>query len=375
MQPMTGRERFSSMLSFGAVDRGFNFELALWVQTDERWLEEGLPDDVTINRSLMHGSAFFGLDRVEYLPLRIIEMFPHFTEETLEENERYRVMRFADGHITKALKEGESGGMRMSMDQYLSFPVTDRASWEDVKPRYRAQSPARYPEWWADVVRWLAGRDYPLALTPNGCFGLYSFMRRLMGTELACTIFYDDPPLAEEILEYLTDYFMCVIDRALQDVQVDFFNYFEDFAYNAGPLVGPNIVKRYFVPRYRRINDLLRAHGVRHIWLDSDGNPEVLIPHLLETGVTCLWPLERASNMDPLAIRARYGHDLALVGGIDKRALARDRKAIDEELHRHVPQLLEDGGYIPTVDHAIPPDISYDNWMYYLEAKRKLLGY
>ena len=62
-------------------------------------------------------------------------------------------------------------------------------------------------------------------------------------------------------------------------------------------------------------------------------------------------------------------------GGIDKRALARGRRAIDEELYRHVPKLLEDGGYIPTVDHAIPPDISYDNWMYYLEVKRKLLGY
>ena len=229
MQPMTGRERFDSMLSFGAVDRGFNFELALWVQTDERWLLEGLPDDVAINRSLMHGSAFFGLDRVEYFPVKVPEMFPPFAEETLEETERYRVMRFTDGHITKALKEGEAGGQRMSMDQYLTFPVTDRATWEDAKRRYRPASPARYPEWWADTVRCLAERDYPLALTPNGCFGLYSFMRRLMGTELACTIFYDDPPLAEEILEYLTDYFMRIIDRVLQDVEVDFFQLFRGF--------------------------------------------------------------------------------------------------------------------------------------------------
>jgi len=78
--------------------------------------------------------------------------------------------------------------------------------------------------------------------------------------------------------------------------------------------------------------------------------------------------------MDPLAVRAEYGHDLALIGGIDKRALARGRKAITAELYRIIPPLIEDGGYIPTLDHAVPPDVSYDNWMYYMELKLRLLG-
>jgi uroporphyrinogen-III decarboxylase len=275
--------------------------------------------------------------------------------------------------VTKALKEGESGGMRMSMDQYLTFPVTDRASWEDVKRRYNSHSPARYPQWWDDTRRCLAARDYPLALTHNGCFGLYSFLRRLMGTELACTIFYDDPMLAEEMLDYLTDYLIEVTHRALHDVEIDYFNYFEDLSYNAGPLVGPNIFRKFLMPRYRRINDHLRAHGVQHIWLDSDGNTEVLIPLIIEMGVTVHWPLERASNMDPLKLQREYGRDLAFIGGIDKRAVAKGKAAIDEEMYHHVPQMLERGGYIPTLDHAFPPDISYENFLYYLELKKKLL--
>ena len=113
---------------------------------------------------------------------------------------------------------------------------------------------------------------------------------------------------------------------------------------------------------------------MRHIWLDSDGNTEVLIPLFIELGITVHWPLERAAGMDPLKIRQTYGHALGLAGGIDKRELAKDRSAIAAELYRHVPQLLEDGGYIPTLDHAVPPDISYDNWLYYLELKCRLLG-
>ena len=373
MSTMTNRERFNRMLSFLPVDRGFNFELPLWEQTRDRWYQEGMPRDVHIG-NLMTGCEFFRIDRIAYLPLNIVGMLPPFDEEVLEEDERYVVKRHADGSVTRALKEGSSRGMRMSMDQHLSHPVTDRASWEEIKKRYNPHSPARYPQWWEDVKRCLAGRDYPLAATHNGCFGLYSFLRRLMGTERACTIFYDDPVLAEEILDYLTDYLIEILHPALDQVEIDFFNYFEDFSYNAGPLIGPNIFRRFLMPRYRRINDLLRSHGVRHIWLDSDGNSEVLIPLMLEVGITCHWPLERAANMDPLKLRAKYGHDLALAGGIDKRALAQGRKAIEEEMYHHVPQLLDDGGYLPTLDHAFPPDISYDNFMYYLELKLKLLG-
>jgi uroporphyrinogen decarboxylase len=195
-----------------------------------------------------------------------------------------------------------------------------------------------------------------------------------MGTEAACLAFYDDPVLVEDMLDYLTDYLIELIHPALDRLEFDYFNYFEDFAGKGGPLIGPRQFRKSLMPRYKRINDFLHSHGVKHLWLDSDGNTEVLIPLLIDVGITFHWPLERAAGMDPLKIRAQYGHALGLGGGIDKRELIGDRKAIEAELYRHVPQLLEDGGYIPTLDHAVPPDIPYENWLYYLELKCKLLG-
>jgi uroporphyrinogen decarboxylase len=34
--------------------------------------------------------------------------------------------------------------------------------------------------------------------------------------------------------------------------------------------------------------------------------------------------------------------------------------------------MVELGGYIPTVDHTIPPDVPLKNFLYYLELKRKV---
>jgi len=35
--------------------------------------------------------------------------------------------------------------------------------------------------------------------------------------------------------------------------------------------------------------------------------------------------------------------------------------------------LIEEGGFIPTIDHLAPPDISLENFAHYMKQKEKLL--
>jgi len=58
---------------------------------------------------------------------------------------------------------------------------------------------------------------------------------------------------------------------------------------------------------------------------------------------------------------------------VDKRELAKDKAAIEAHLRSLIP-IVEDGGFIPTVDHTVPPDVPWDNFLYYMELKRKLLA-
>lgn len=259
------------------------------------------------------------------------------------------------------------------MDQYIDFPVKTRRDFEEMRKRYDPLDSQRYPENWGYLVREWRERDYPLALTQIGGFGLYSMLRRWMGTERACTVFYDDPTFAEEMLDFLVEFFIKLTERALKEADADWYNYFEDFAFKTGPLVSPQIYSRFLLPRYRRINEHLRKYGIEIISLDSDGNFEVLLPLIIEAGFNHLCPLEQASSMDPVRIRKEYRRAFALLGGIDKREIAKGKREIQREVERILP-VLESGGYIPTIDHSIPPDIPYENFLYYLELKRKVLG-
>ena len=374
---MNTAERFVRSMHFQPVDRVPLWEDGPFEQTLDRWYREGLPRDTHLIKGAWtyYGSEFFGLDRNGYLDVNL-GMVPEFDVEVLEENERYDIIRDSTGIVKRRLKGEIVRGESVNMDQRLDWPVKCREDWEALKWRYNPHSPARYPQWWEDTVRCLRGRDYPLhmpVVTGSMLNSLYGPLRNWMGTENACTVFYDDPAWVHEMMDFIADFLIAATKRALEDVELDCFLWFEDYAYKAGPLLSPKIVKEFLLPRYRRVNDWVRSRGVDVIFLDTDGDPSLIIPLLLEAGVNGIYPNESQAGVDVVKLRKEYGHDLLLLGGVDKRVLEQDKKAIEKELLYKLPSLLEDGGFIPTLDHLVTWDVSYENWLYYLDLKRKIV--
>jgi uroporphyrinogen decarboxylase len=187
-------------------------------------------------------------------------------------------------------------------------------------------------------------------------------------------MFYDDPGLIEDMMEQMLYLETEVIKRTLKDIKVQQATFWEDMCYKAGPLISPAMVRKFMLPRYKKITDLLQSYGVDVIYLDCDGNVEQLLPLWLEVGINLIWPFEVAAGNDVVALRKQYGRDLIIAGAIDKRALIKGKEAIREEVMSKVPFLLETGGYFPSVDHAVPPDVTFENYCYYINLMREVAG-
>lgn len=355
---MTSRERFVNWMHFKEVDRPPWWELWYWEETLDRWYKEGLPQDV-------HLIEYFGVDRRENVGVNV-SLCPPFKEETLEENEDYRVYRDAQGVIKKEFKHERA---KSSMPQFLRYPIESREDFEELKTRLNPYSPARYPLWWEEKKKMWKDRDYPLSIYVGSLFG---WIRNWMGLERVALTLYDDPEFIEDMMEYITWHILTVIKRAVEEVDIDYALFWEDMAYKTGPLISPLHFKKLMVPRYKRITSFLKEHGIDVILVDSDGNISSLIPLWLEGGVNGVYPLERAAGMDPVALRKQYGKELLMMGGIDKRALAQGKEAIEEELKQLKYLFGFGGGYIPWCDHLVPPDVSFDNYMYYLNRMKEI---
>lgn len=370
---MNGRERFINVMEYKPVDRVPNYEVGYWGQTKERWINEGL-NEFDLHWDWWTGEEYFGMDAREFIPINS-GMMPEFPEEVLERTDRHEIFRDKIGRVRKALIEGMVGGTRACMDEYISFPVSNLNDFREIKKRYQASLGARYPAQWKEIMlpRW-KNREHPLVLGRNcDTLGFYWLLRDWMGTENLCYAWYDEPELLHEMTEFIADYTIEVCKPILQETDVDYVMINEDMSMKTGPLLSPAQYKEFIFPHMRRLVDFFKSNGVRYVMVDTDGNCEVLIPLLIDCGVDAIWPLERAADMDPVRIRKKFGKEMRLFGGVDKMEIAKGKEAIDRHLGELVP-LIEEGGFIPTVDHTVSPDISLENFKYYMKRKMDLIS-
>ena len=364
---MNERERLILTLTCGEPDRPSYGDYFYYDTTRERWEREGLPPGLDTGGLFDH----FGMDHIDIWHRDGVSFspgpLPAFDEEVLSETSEHVVRRIPNGGIVRTLRDARPP----AMPQRVAFPVTDRESWRAYKRRLDPHSPGRLPESISQLASQSTKRTTPFGVWLGGTYGL---IRNWMGVEGASYAFYDDPSWVEEMIEHLT-YFCSTLARRIlaTGLQLDWIMFWEDMAYKAGPLLSPEMYRRYCLSFYATMVDIARQHGVQVIGMDSDGDVRLLIPIWLDLGINVMHPMEVASGMDVRDIRRQYGTRVSFIGGIDKRALAKGRAAIDEEVIPKVRDLLDSGGgHIVEVDHAIPPDISYADYSYYRDTVRSL---
>lgn len=352
---MTPRERFLAVFQFEEFDRCPMWEMGMWATTLERWKSEGWDGKENLGETYRHDPrADAGLD---------FAMLPRFERRILEDDGHVRLLVDERGVVCRELVERTE----TSMPHWIEFPVKDRASWEQMKKRYDPHDPRRYPADWEERKKNWAKRNYPLQIYGGRDTGFFGPVRGWMGAKGAMLCFYDDPDLMHEMMNFLADFTIEVIRKCLDEVNVDYFVFWEDMAFKTASLISPKMFRDFMLEPYQRVSDLVHSRGVPITMMDSDGNIGELIPLWIEGGVDVIYPFEVAAGMDVVSVRNKHPR-LGISGGIDKRALARDRAAIDAELEKRMP-LIERGGYVPTIDHSLPPDIPLDNFRYYMNRK------
>ena len=117
---------------------------------------------------------------------------------------------------------------------------------------------------------------------------------------------------------------------------------------------------------------LLKLHGVPTISLWSSGDIRPILPLAIEAGYNATWPLESMIGFSAPEMRREYGESLALAGNIAIGALIEGKDAIRREVETKVVPLLDGGGFLPTVDDMTPPEVPFENYVYYINLLREL---
>ena len=373
---MTPRERYLEALLFGTPDRIPFSPGGPREKTLARWRSEGLPED-------RHWAAVvaetIGLASDDWpgtpQPAVNFRMNPTFEEKVLEHRDGHYIVQDWMGNITEISDEYDYTYIRKAKDfvtrKWHKFPVENRDDFEQMKKRYDADDPSRYPDDFDDRVRQMGERCRLTRLNVSGPFWQ---LREWCGFEPLCMLFIEDPGFVQEMVDFWTGFVCRTMRRALDAGVVDCFFISEDMAYKEKSMISPEMTRQFLLPTWSRWAREVKEAGAAIVDMDSDGKVDELIPIWIEAGINVCDPIEVAAGNDLNAYRRTFGRDMAYRQGVDKRCIAKGGAVIEEELRRLEP-VVRDGGYIPGCDHGVPFDISWPNFLHYCRLLAEMTGW
>lgn len=368
MKKLTPKDRLKRILNFEEPDRMWKFyTIGFWKETIERWHKEGLPKFI-YNEVLTF--AYFRVDPL--IPIMIGDsenpnFYPNFSEKIIEEKQNRKIMQNKAGNIIEVFSDKKS-----TIPKFIGFPVKSEDDFNKIKWRLTPDSKGRIENAPYNKFNFLINLTkfmrWPLSISFCGLFGMG---RHLMGVENYLYAFYDNPELIHLMNKEWVKLCKGCIYKISKMAEVVYITFWEDMCYKNGPMISPEHFREFMMPYYKEVIDFSKEQGIRSFWVDTDGNCEILIPLFIESGINCLYPFEVQAGMDIRKVREKYG-ELCMIGGIDKRCLTRDKKEIEKEVLGKVPEILKQGGYIPALDHCVPPDVPFENFKYFVELLKKV---
>ena len=198
--------------------------------------------------------------------------------------------------------------------------------------------------------------------------GFFWFPRTLFGIENHLYAFYDQPDLMHRMNSELADFNIRAVEALFQVLKPDMIGFAEDMSYNNGPMLSEAQSREFLTPYYQRVVPRIRQEGVK-VLVDSDGDITTMIPWMQDAGIEGVYPLEKQAGVDLAKIRSDYP-DFLLLGGYDKMVMFQGEDAIRAEFDRLLP-VMKSGGYVPSVDHQTPPQVSLEQYRIYLRLFRE----
>ncbi len=379
---MTARERLRAVIRHQPVDRLPYVFGGPRQSTIAAWRKQGLSEEQARNfqqfigadPSMSPGKFYFG-------------PWPPFEEKVIEERGNYRI--WIDGWGVKRLDAIRQPTAGFATRKYIEFPVKSPADFERMKERFNPHSPERThplpPEaipptlnpdgyrimppggvHWRDMVDKCNSADIPVTLTVPG---LYWTCRDWCGFEGLSMMFYDQPNLVHEMMDFWTWFIIELLDEPLRRIKVDVVTLNEDMAFKGRAMISPQMMRQFMLPRYKRLYEFFKSRGVDAVVMDTDGFCEEIIDIFHPEALDGCQPIEIAAGNDPERILQKHPR-IFIHGGIDKRELTGSRERVRAEVARRYRTAWKYGGYIPHVDHGVPPDIPLRNFLYFVELAR-----
>ncbi len=209
-----------------------------------------------------------------------------------------------------------------------------------------------------NLERWVNETDlFTVCQLDTGFFKIYL----LVGFNEYMSYIYDYPDKLKLLMDRLAD---LQIDIAKEAVKrgADCIWLANDFAFNQGPFISPEILWEFDFQYEKRIVDEVHKLGVPVV-LHTCGNQTLTLDMIADLGVDALHAMQPSAGNDIREIKKRYGKKFSLIGNVDISRLMPFGTPweVDQTVKAMIQDVGRGGGFVLTTCNGIMEDVPVTN--------------
>ena len=207
---------------------------------------------------------------------------------------------------------------------------------------------------------------------------IFCRMCDLCGIEKILVDLIENPELINSMIGKLLNFYKDSFRRTLEASKgrLDVMCFGDDFATQQGLMFSKGTWDKYFRNPMKELCDLIKSYGV-YVAFHSCGAVSEMIPEFINVGVDIVFPIQpRAKGMEAERLKAEYGRDIVLYGGIDIQEVLPfgTEQDVRDEVARAAGILAKGGGYILASGHGIMSDVPPANVRAMYDERNRILG-
>ena len=252
-----------------------------------------------------------------------------------------------------------SGALRLHTEPVLKTPEdVKNYPWDKIEDLYFADNAATF-ELFAEEMR----KHESLMAVGGPGYGIFETVQDLVDYTELCYLREDEPEMVEEVFAQVRQLYVKIWSRFLRDYADPYCvcRMGDDLGFYGQTLLPHDEIRRWIIPGYKDIVDLVHASG-RPFILHSCGKIFDIMEDLLAIGIDA-----KHSNEDSIAPFHKwvelYGDRICNLGGIDMNVLCQQTpEEIRDKVNACIAENIECGGFGLGTGNSVPDYIPVEGF-------------
>lgn len=235
---------------------------------------------------------------------------------------------------------------------FAALPEPNNFILNDITKWHEVIKPPGIPEnidWEAmakkDLEKFNVDRTRTATMLPCE-FSPFQQLMAFMGFNEGLCAMYEEPETVKELYNFITDFYMPIIEKSVEYYKPDIFYILDDSATKLNPFVSVEMYRDLLKPIYLRLSEPARDRGIP-VQFHNCGRCEPYIDDMLDFGVKIMDPSQQGNDL--LAVKEKYKGKLAIAGSWEWKVPSTWPEVDEEQVRQSVRDVIDryapGGGY------------------------------